>query len=124
MPQHERKLRDLLAFLAELKKRRLALHGIQQLRDVLESAAVVFAHVAVSACQTCAGIVRIDSSQVGRLTGVAVGGRTVVVSCRVKLLLVVKGCLVVMGTPVILERILVREGMLMGVHGGRRRVSL
>lgn len=117
MPQHERKLGDLFAFLAELKKRGLALDRVQQLRNVLERAAIVFSHIAVGAGQARAVVAGVDSGQVRGLAGVAVGGRAVVVSRRMKLLWVVEGCLVVMRAPVILERILVREGMLVRVHG-------
>lgn len=121
MPQYKRQFWDLLSLLAELEKCGLSLCWVQQLGDVLERAAVIFAHVAVWACQTRTMVIRSDASNASRLAGVAVGGRAAVVSSRVKLLLwMVQARLAVMRAPVILEGILVGEGVLMRVHDAGR----
>ena len=91
--------------------------GVQQLRNILECSPVLVADSLVGARQARAKLVRAHSSHTGGLTGIAVGGWPVVVRSRMKLLSVVEVLAVMWRGPVVLERILVRERMLMRIHG-------
>lgn len=90
---------------------------VQQLRDILERPPILIADSLIGARQARAKLVRAHSGHTSGLASIAAGSWPVVVCGRVKLLRMVEVLAVMWRTPAVLKWILMREGVLMRIHG-------